>query len=154
MQTTLVSGKALYLELRNGMHTTQLILTPEGFTSNNKLVPMTCYRRRISKLQPRKTWKQVSSHTSPECDPSGMSITQYSIEQATLVAKDKISFTDSLFNQLVMQGWSLYKQPIVVEVTHEDLDDVRLGKTPYKILGRITRCRRTLGFEEALFANS
>jgi hypothetical protein len=80
-------------------------------------------------------------------------IAQYSIEQATLVARDKVSFTDSLFNQLVNNGWTVYKQPIVVEVTPEDLDDVRLGKTPYKILGRITRCRRTLGFGEALFVS-
>jgi hypothetical protein len=152
MQTTLVSGKALYLELRNGPHTTQLIMTPEGFNTANKLVPMTMYRRRISKVQPRKTWKQISGHVAPECDASGK-IAQYSIEQANLTSRDKLSFTDSLFNQLVMQGWQLHKQPIVVEVTHEDLDDVRLGKTPYKILARVTRCRRTLGFGEELFAS-
>jgi hypothetical protein len=52
-----------------------------------------------------------------------------------------------------MQGWTLFKQPIAVEVTPEDMDDVRLGKTPYKILGRITRCRRTLGFGEELFVS-
>lgn len=150
MQTTAVAGKALYLELRSGDYTTQLILTPEGFTTSNKLVPLTLYRRRISKVQPRKTWKQISANQSPECDSMGK-IAQYSIEQATLVARDKVSFTDSLFNQLVNNGWVVYKQPIVVEVTPEDLDDVRLGKTPYKILGRITRCRRTLGFGEALF---
>lgn len=149
---TKVTGKALYLEMRNGVHTMQLIMTPEGFTSTNKLVPMTVYRRRISKIQPRKTWKQVSAHTAPECDASGK-IAQYSLEQALTVAKDKLSFTDSIFNQLIMQGWTLFKQPIAVEVTPEDMDDVRMGKTPYKILGRITRCRRTLGFGEALFVS-
>jgi hypothetical protein len=149
---TKVIGKALYLEMRNGLHTMQLIMTPEGFNTTNKLVPMTIYRRRISKVQPRKTWKQISAHTAPECDASGK-IAQYSLEQATLVVKDKLSFTDSIFNQLVMQGWSLHGKPIVVEVTPEDMDDVRMGKTPYKILGRITRCRRVLGFGEALFAS-
>ncbi len=150
---TKVIGKALYLEMRNGLYTMQLVMTPEGFTTTNKLVPMTVYRRRISKVQPRKTWKQVSAHSAPECDASGK-IAQYSLEQAQLVVKDKLSFTDSIFNQLIMQGWTLFKQPIVVEVTPEDMDEVRLGKTPYKILGRITRCRRTLGFGEELFAVS
>ena len=149
---TKVIGKALYLEMRNGVHTMQLVMTPEGFTSSNKLVPMTVYRRRISKIQPRKTWKQISAHTAPECDASGK-IAQYSLEQALAVSKDKLSFTDSIFNQLIMQGWALFKQPIAVEVTPEDMDDVRLGKTPYKILGRITRCRRTLGFGEELFVS-
>ena len=149
---TKVIGKALYLEMRNGLHTMQLVMTPEGLTTSSKLVPMTIYRRRISKVQPRKTWKQISAHTAPECDASGQSA-QYSLAQAQLVAKDKLSFTDSIFNQLVMQGWTLFKQPIAVEVTPEDMDDVRLGKTPYKILGRITRCRRTLGFGEELFVS-
>jgi hypothetical protein len=149
---TKVIGKALYLEMRNGLHTMQLVMTPEGLTTSNKLVPMTVYRRRISKVQPRKTWKQISAHTAPEMNASGQ-IAQYSLEQAQLVAKDKLSFTDSIFNQLVMQGWTLFKQPIAVEVTPEDMDDVRLGKTPYKILGRITRCRRTLGFGEELFVS-
>jgi hypothetical protein len=149
---TKVIGKALYLEMRNGLHTMQLVMTPEGLTTSNKLVPMTIYRRRISKVQPRKTWKQISAHTAPECDASGQ-IAQYSLAQAQLVAKDKLSFTDSIFNQLIMQGWTLFKQPIAVEVTPEDMDDVRLGKTPYKILGRITRCRRTLGFGEELFVS-
>ena len=146
-----VIGKALYLELRSGDYTTQRLLTPEGLNSSNKLVPLTLYRRRISRIQPRKGWKQVSSYLSPECDASGK-IAQYSLEQAMSVAKDKLSFTDPIFNQLVSGTWQVYKQPIVVEVTTTDLDDVRMGKTPYKILGRITRCRRALGFSEALFA--
>ena len=148
---TKVIGKALYLELRNGEYTTQLILTPEGLNSSNKLVPLTLYRRRISRVQPRKGWKQVSSYISPECDASGK-IAQFSLEQSLAVASDKLSFTHPIFNQLVSGNWQVYKQPIVVEVTTTDLDDVRMGKTPYKILGRITRCRRALGFTEALFA--
>jgi hypothetical protein len=149
---TKVIGKALYLEMRAGSYTMQLLMTPEGFNTSNKLVPMTIYRRRISASQPRKTWKQISAHSAPECDASGK-IAQYSLEQANLVVKDKLSFTDSVFYQLVSQNWTLYKTPIVVEVTPEDMDDIRHGKTPYKILGRITRCRRVLGFGEALFTS-
>jgi hypothetical protein len=74
------------------------------------------------------------------------------MDHALSTVRDRISFTDSLFNQLIMQGWTLYKTPIVVETTTEDLDDIRMGKTPYKILGRITRCRRVLNFGESLFA--
>ncbi len=42
--------------------------------------------------------------------------------------------------------------PIIVEVASEDLDGIRLGKTPYKVLGRITRVRKALGFSQELFA--
>jgi hypothetical protein len=62
-----------------------------------------------------------------------------------------MDFTKSLMTQLVASGYTLYKQPIVVEVASSDLDDVRLSKTPYKILGRVTRSRRKLEFGESLF---
>lgn len=145
-----VVGKALYLEMRSGGNTMQLILTPEGFNTNNKLVPVTVYRRRINRVTPRKTWKAFSAHQSPDCDSMGK-IAQYSVELALPKAKEKLGFMDSLFHQLTSQGYTVYKQPIAVEVTSEDLDDVRLSKTPYKIIARITRSRRALGFEEALF---
>ena len=48
-------------------------------------------------------------------------------------------------------GYKLYKQPIVVEVSQADVADIRSSKTPYKVLGRITRARKALGFGEKLF---
>jgi hypothetical protein len=53
-------------------------------------------------------------------------------------------------SQLNSYGYKLYKSPILVEVAQEDLEQIRLSKTPYKILGRITRVRRTLGFGELI----
>jgi hypothetical protein len=146
------AGKALYLEFRHGINTNQVILTPEGATLSGKVVPMTAYRRRISPSTPRKSWKQFSSAVVSDQIGAG-TFAQYSTDHALSTVRDRIGFTDSLFNQLIMQGWTLYKQPIAVEVTVEDLDEIRMGKTPYKILGRITRCRRTLEFGESLFAS-
>ena len=145
-------GKALYLEFRHGINTNQVILTPEGSTLAGKVVPMTAYRRRISPSTPRKSWKQFSSAIVSDQIGPGL-FAQYPTDHALSTVRDRIGFTDSLFNQLIMQGWTLYKQPIAVEVTVEDLEDIRMGKTPYKILGRITRCRRTLEFGESLFAS-
>jgi hypothetical protein len=79
-------------------------------------------------------------------------VIQLSKEHALSTVRDRLSFTDSLFNQLIIQGWTLFKQPIVVEVSPEDLDDIRAGKTPYKILGRVTRSRRHYKFPETLFS--
>jgi hypothetical protein len=151
MANTPIVGKALYLEFRHGQNTCQVIFTPEGSTLAGKPVPMTAYRRKISTVTPRKSWKQFSSATITDQIGTG-SVPAYTMDHALSTVRDRISFTDSLFNQLIMQGWTLYKTPIVVETTTEDLDDIRMGKTPYKILGRITRCRRVLNFGESLFA--
>ena len=151
---TSVVGKALYLEFRHGSYTQQIVLTPEAIMSGGKVVPMTCYRRKISESTPRKTWRQVSSMTMSEKDVNTGAFAVMTKEHALATVPNRMMFTDSLFNQLIMQGWQLYKQPIAVEVTQEDLEDIRLSKTPYKILGRITRCRRALSFGEELFKTS
>jgi hypothetical protein len=144
-------GTALYLEMRRGSQTVQLLVTPEGITSDdNKYVPLTVYRRQISKSAPRRSWKQFASGFRTERDASGQFV-QLDNAHALATVSERIGFLNSLFAQLISAQWKVHKQPIVVEVSSEDLRDVRAGKTPYKILGRVTRCRRTLDFGEALF---
>jgi hypothetical protein len=152
MSNTQVVGKALYLEFRRDGETNQVIMTPEAINAAGKYVPITTYRRRISSASPRKTWKQMSTVFKSEIDPMTNKLVALGREHALATVPDRISYTDNLFSQLVNAGWKLHKQPIAVEVTLEDLEDIRLSKTPYKILGRITRCRRALNFGEPLFA--
>lgn len=149
---TTVVGKALYLEMRHGSNTTQMILTPEAITSGGKVVPMTCYRRHINPSQPRRSWKAIASSFASERDLTTNTLFQLETPHALATFQDRVIFTDSLFSQLISRGYQVFKQPIAIEVSIDDLDDIRMGKTPYKILGRITRCRRTLGFGESLFA--
>jgi hypothetical protein len=152
MSDTKVVGKALYLEFRRLGETNQVIITPEAINAAGKYVPITTYRRRISASSPRKTWKQMSTMFKSEVDPMTNKLVALGREHALATVADRISYTDNLFNQLINAGWAVHKQPITVEVTLEDLEDIRMSKTPYKILGRITRCRRALNFGEPLFA--
>jgi hypothetical protein len=66
------------------------------------------------------------------------------------LAKERLAFGDKLFSQIIDHGYSLRKSPIVVEIGIDDLDDICAHKTPYKILARITRSRKVLGFADAL----
>jgi hypothetical protein len=141
-----VVGKALYLELRNSNQTYQMLLTPDGVSSNGRVVPSTLYRRQISKLKPRRAWKTFSLPALP-LNSFGAYDTQ-SNDDAMQSAVLRVSYMATTINQLNSYGYKLYKNPILVEVAQEDLESIRLSKTPYKILGRITRVRRTLGFGE------
>lgn len=151
MADTKVVGKALYLEFRRNKETNQIIITPEAVNASGKYVPISTYRRRISTENPRKTWKQMSTTFRSEVDPTTNTLVQLGKEHALATFADRTVYNLGLFTQLMNSGWSLYKQPFVVEVTQDDLEDIRLSKTPYKILGRITRCRRALNFGESLF---
>lgn len=134
-----VVGKAVYLEFVKGQSTTQVLLMPEGMASSHSTAPMAMYRRRLTVVQPKKTWKQVASSVSSATATAG----GVRSEQAAL---NMLGFADTLLHSLIKNDWKLYKEPVVVEVTPEDLEDVRRAKTPYKTLGRVWKARKFLGF--------
>jgi hypothetical protein len=142
-----VIGKALYVEFRTPTNQTyQMLLTPDGVSSNGRAVPATLYRRQISKLKPRRAWKTYSLPSLP-LNSFGAYDAQ-SRDDAAQAATQRMNYMATTLTQLESYTYRLYKSPIVVEVAQEDLESIRLSKTPYKILGRITRVRRTLGFGE------
>lgn len=149
MDANQIAGKAMYLEFRNGPQTYQVIVTPDGLTKEGRYVPATMYRRQISAAKPRKIWKP---QTLPgiSLDTFGAFVKMTDAENAE---KHEKRFTYALptFSRLADYAYRLYKTPIFVEVAVEDMDDIRASRTPYKILGRITRVRRTLGFGESFF---
>jgi hypothetical protein len=143
-----VSGKSLYVEMRNTSGTYQMLITPDGVGENGRAVPPMVYRRQISKMTPRRAWKVYSLAALPLNAFGGYD--QVTKELATIGAGQRMNHVESIFKQLNSYGYKVYKQPLVVEVSQADLEEIRYSKTPYKILGRITRVRKTLGFGELI----
>ena len=143
-----VIGKSLYLEMRNSGQTYQILITPDGVGENGRAVPPMVYRRQISKVTPRRAWKVYSLATLP-LNAFG-TYDQVTKELATLGAGQRMTQVETIFKQLNGYGYKVYKQPLVIEVSQADLEEIRYSKTPYKILGRITRVRKTLGFGELI----
>jgi hypothetical protein len=144
-----VIGKALYVELRTPTNQTyQMLITPDGVSSSGRAVPSTMYRRQISKLKPRRAWKTYSLPALP-LNSFGVYETQ-NRDDAAQAAETRMNYIATTITQLNSYSYKLYKTPIIVEVAQEDLESIRLSKTPYKILGRITRVRRSLGFGELI----
>lgn len=145
-----VAGKALYLEFRYSEQTYQMIVTPDGVSSGGKYVPSTVYRRQITKTKPRRAWK---TFTFPNLSLNESGVFAALPEDTAMSgALSRVSYLENTISRLATYGFKLYKQPIIVEVSVDDIDGIRLSKTPYKIIGRITRLRRTLNFGESLFA--
>jgi len=142
-QTMIPVGKAVYLEFVKPGMTTQVMLMPEGVTSSHKTVPFSMYRRRISTVQPRKTWRLIAGTTYAG---SMMASSSAIATRPQEIGATMLGFAEPLFNSLAANSWKLRKEPIVVEVTAEDLEAVRTGKTPYKALGRVWKVRKFLGF--------
>lgn len=145
-----VVGKALYAEFRSGSQTYQMIITPDGLTTDGRNVPSTIYRRQVSAMKPRRAWKTYALPKLQQ-EPTGVynSMTE---EMALSQASSRLTYIESSFNRMEGYGYKLYMKPLIIEVSQADLDDIRASKTPYKILGRVTRVRKALGFGEKLFA--
>ena len=145
-----VVGKALYLEFRTGLQTYQMLVTPDGISSNGRPVPSTTYRRQISSAKPRRAWK---TYSLPTLALNAFGTYETADKDNALQSADsRVGYMATTFTQLKSYGYALYKQPLLIEVSQEDLESIRLSKTPYKILGRITRVRRTLGFGEFIIS--
>jgi hypothetical protein len=63
-------------------------------------------------------------------------------------------FMDRTFESLVEQEWELYKEPVVIEFSKEDLIDTQKWNTPNALIRRVMRSRKALGFPDELFAVS
>lgn len=149
---TQVQGAAVYLEFVKPNVTTQILVMPEGMTTSHKTVPMTVYRRRLSAMQPRKTWRAGSSSTTSTMELApGIArppVTTTEVQDAML------SFIFPLMKSMISNGYKLYKAPVIVEVTAEDLECARNAKTPYKAMARVWKARKALGFPKEYIHNS
>jgi hypothetical protein len=156
-------GYALYTEFRKDGHTLQVIYTPESMSvdKNDKItpiyVPSTIWRRQVSAYSPRRPWRaysqewKVVNERKETRTANGGSAEVLDTELATKYAIAGLVFMDRTFASLVDQKWELYKEPIVIEFSQEDLEDTRDWNTPNALIRRIMRSRKALGFPDELF---
>jgi hypothetical protein len=142
---TTVIGRAVYLEMTKDTTVLQLLLMPEGYSKSQRFTPMTCFRRRLTPAAPRKTWRMISAHTTSPAERVSTSGIVGDAERNKAIADKILRFLDPTFSSLSANNYKLSHDPIVVEVTTEDLDCSLTGKTPYKVLGRALKVRKAMG---------
>jgi hypothetical protein len=147
-----VQGIAVYAEFRRAGQTMQLIVTPDAYTTEGNLVPMTLIRRIVTKETPKKQWKNSTLR-------GGIDLNEMVTGKITLTDLEKSDFAETrmrhathFFDQIVSQGWTIEQRPILVEVSRHDADDLIKGKTPNKIIYRVHISRKALGFPELVAA--
>ena len=137
-----VQGCALYAEFTNygGTQIYQMFITPDGVDEAGNFVVATAYKRRLSTSAPKKQWR-TTALTSDLVDPETGKIS----DESNLARLKYLSHT---LNRLAGQSWSIVGEPFFVEVSKDDLTEVASGKTPLKVVYRITQTRKALGFAE------
>lgn len=138
-----VQGVAVYAEFARNGATTQVIVTPDGYSSNGNVVPATIVRRTVSEHTPKKQWR-FSRLTNG--DSHLESFVSSGDEYKTRYADERLRYASNLFHQLLVGDWALVKKPILLEVSKIDLDSIALSKTPTKMIYRINQSRSALDF--------
>jgi hypothetical protein len=142
-------AKALYLELRKGYRTAQIIVIP-GFaeTSTTPSNPMQVLTRQISEAHPRKSWRFYSSNV-----PTNI----YKTDEVQLGISQTVPFIQDIehyFRGFADANWDLYKSPIAIELTYDDVREVSTHNTPQAFMRRLNRARVGAGYDESLFTAS
>lgn len=126
-------GTAIYLELVTSTgsyisHCSQILLCPEHEQTRSAM-----YVRHLSTNATRKQWRHRASSSTLQSvrdgERSDSDVTAY-------IAHSAVTTLDRLINR----GYVL-REPIFVEFSLEDLDDVRQGKTPYRVMSRVNKVR-------------
>lgn len=153
-----LAGCGLYLELKRDtpeiIYTAQMLILPEGKTSDGIDVPMTTFYRRISRVHPRRNWSCTSASTYATRLWTNPSLA-YLVSPARTdkIVEDISAILRRQFETFTKYDYTLVGEPIVIEVTAEDLSSARLGRMPYKVLGRVNKGRKALKYPEKIIVS-
>jgi hypothetical protein len=138
-----VQGIALYAEFRKPGALMQILITPDGYAVDGKEVPASLWRRVTTPLTPKKQWRNSALSWRAISDLNGEALANAMKETFT---ENRMSFATQLFDGIKNGGWQITKEPILIETSKKDLEDVRQSKTPNKMLYRINQTKTALGF--------
>jgi hypothetical protein len=134
-----VQGSALYAEFKNPYaQVVQMFVTPDGIDEAGHFVNGVVFYRRLSATQPKKQW-QIATLGRALLDEHGMTTEQ--------VLLNRLETLEFLMKRIAMTS-ELVAKPFFVEVSKKDLADVRIRKTPTKIVYRIGQMKSSLNYPE------
>ena len=138
-----VQGSALYAEFKSQYNQIfQMFVTPDGIDEAGNFISGVIYYRRLSATQPKKQW-QVSTMKRNLVDADGTAT------EATYL--DRLEGFEFLMKRVAMTS-ELVAKPFFVEVSKKDLADVRIRKTPTKLIYRIGQMKLSFNYPEMFTA--
>lgn len=138
-----VQGITLYAEFRKPGAMMQMFITPDGFSNDGSEVPASLFRRVTTPTAPKKQWRNSNLSSTAVRSLNGEPLANEKKEE---FAEQRLSFATQLFDSLRSGGWTLTKEPLLIETSKKDLDDIKSSKTPNKLLYRINQTRDAQGF--------
>lgn len=145
-----LNQRAIYVEMTKDTRTSQVLLTPPSYNpTTDTMDQIRVMARKVSELHPKRSWKTYRTKKIFEV-PSEPTVTptlDMVIEDSVPYLKDISDF----FLGYSAGGWEMRMHPLTVEMSYDDIRDVREGKTPAALMRRITRVRAEAGFPTSIY---
>lgn len=144
-----VQGVAVYAEFVRAGETTQMLITPDCYTNVGTLTPMAIHRRVVTPTSLKKQWRNNSLRHEQIKDlvSAGNTLADNEVVDFT---ENRMRYAFSFFDEMLRHGWTIRKEPILIEVSKFDADDLAKGTTPSRVLYRVGISRKALGFPKEL----
>ena len=133
-----VQGVAVYAEFALPNATTQIIIAPDGYDTSGRLIGLSVVRRTVNSTSPKKPWRFSILPVSP--------VAEVLEEEKDGFCAERLAVPATLFDQLLAGGWKMVGDPILIETSKKDLDDIGMKKTPTKMLYRVNLSRTAQGY--------
>lgn len=144
-----VQGVAVYAEFVRAGETTQMLITPDVYTNAGTLTPMAIHRRVVTPVSLKKQWKQTALRHEQVKEHLAVGV-NLDDEKISDFTENRMRYAFSFFDELLRHNWAIRKEPILVEVSKYDADDIAKGATPSRVLYRVGISRKALGFPTEL----
>lgn len=156
-----VFGRAVYLEFRNGGTTSQMIFTSECISPKTGLTVPTCFLSKLaSKQHDTRPWTKrfarktigvqgVSANGNPSLRFEEVG-DETALNMVGLVVEEFSSKLDAMYNG----GWTLYRDPVIVEMSGDDVVKLEENATPAQLIRRVLQAREEAGFGKAIYEES
>lgn len=144
-----VQGVAVYAEFVRAGETTQMLITPDCYTNVGTLTPMAIHRRVVTPVSLKKQWRNNALRHEQIKDlvSAGNTLADNEVVDFT---ETRMRYAFSFFDEMLRHGWTIRKEPILIEVSKFDADDLAKGTTPSRVLYRVGISRKALGFPKEL----
>lgn len=148
-------ANALFVEFREGDRSYHFLFTPPVVEpGSDRVVPSHMLTRQLSPSKTRTKWKDRQDMNSAELSiPRGAKKIAQSASLNEAMEK-AIAQTDryvALIETTAVSGWTLFKEPVLVEMTEDDTMALATNRTPEALVRRAYKARLGAGYPESLW---
>lgn len=146
-----VQGYMVYAEFRKGGSTTQMMFVPDIFTTAGRMVAGRLMHRTVSADSPKKQWQ--SRFVYPKAVQDLYDVPRNTGSESSRKRRGALraEYIETYLMQMLAGGWTITASPLTIEMSHSDADSIDSGKTPTKLIYRLSQSRAAAGYPADLF---